>query len=121
MIQQIFSEEKRAVKNIVNRLFRVLLIASVGGILFVNIEAAKLSPGLQSQFNGLANTSSVGVVIVSFNTTTADSDSISTCSRSVGITSAVTFQRLGMVGAVLTAGQVRSTSGKFGGPLDLVQ
>ena len=31
-------------KNIVNRLFRVLLIASVGGILFVNIEAAKLSP-----------------------------------------------------------------------------
>ena len=77
-------------------------------LFYAGLNAATLSPALQSQMNGLTNDASVGVVIISFNT----SDGLSTANlnalRGVGITSGVTFQKLGMVGAVLTAGQVRT-------------
>ncbi len=72
------------------------------------ISAATLSPVLQRQMNGLANDASVGVVIISFNTSDGLSAANLNALRSVGITSGVTYQRLGMVGAVLTAGQVRT-------------
>ena len=47
-------------------------------------------------------------MIVSFNTSNGLTATNLNLLRSVGITSAVTFQKLGMVGAVLTAGQVRT-------------
>ncbi len=72
------------------------------------ISAATLSPVLQRQMNGLANDASVGVVIISFNTSDGLSAANLNALRGVGITSGVTFQKLGMVGAVLTAGQVRT-------------
>ena len=108
MLQRIFSRERKAVKIFVNRLFSLVLAAAIGGILIANVQAAKLSPMLQSQLDGMADTASVGVVIISFNTSNGLSLANTTLLRSVGITSGVTFQKLGMVGAVLTAGQVRT-------------
>jgi serine protease AprX len=70
--------------------------------------AARLSPALQNQLNGLANNASVGVVIISFNAPNGLTTSHLNVLRSVGITKGVTFQKLGMVGAVLTAGQIRA-------------
>ena len=95
-------------KIFVNRLFRLVLAAAIGGVLLANVQAAKLSPTLQSQLSGLADADSVGVVIISFNTTNGLSLANTTLLRSVGVTSGVTFEKLGMVGAVLNAGQVRA-------------
>jgi len=108
MVQRIFSGERKAVKIFVNRLLKSALAIAIGGALMANVQAAKLSPTLQSQLNGLADSASVGVVIVSFNTTNGLSLANTTLLRSVGVTSGVTFEKLGMVGAVLTAGQVRA-------------
>lgn len=71
-------------------------------------NAASLSPILRTQLNGLANDASVGVVIVSFNTSSGLTNSHLNILRGVGITKGVTFNKLGMVGAVLTTGQVRA-------------
>jgi serine protease AprX len=73
-------------------------------------NAATLSPQLRSQINGAADSLSVGVVIIDFNTSTGLSAAHLNILRGVDISSAVTFQKLGMVGAVLTAGQVRALS-----------
>src|SRR5436190_665605 len=70
--------------------------------------AATLSPKLQSQIAGAANNVSVGVVIVSFNTSTGLTNNHLNILRGVGILKGVTFQKLGMVGTVMTAGQVRT-------------
>lgn len=98
-------------KTIVNRLFSVLAVLIMAGAFFINADAAKLSPRLANQLNGLANNASVGVVIVSFNAPNGLTSTHLALLRGVGITSGVTFQKLGMVGAVLTAGQVRALSG----------
>ena len=86
----------------------VLTLAVTSVFAFSAAASAKLSPTLETQLAGLADDVSVGVVIVSFNTvsglTTAHLDLL----RGLGVTDAVTFQRLGMVGTVLNAGQVRS-------------
>src|SRR5690349_13257277 len=108
MVQRIFPGEKKVVKSLVNKLFSLVLAAAVCCLIATNIQAAKLSPTLQAQLNGLANSASIGVVIVSFNTSNGLSVTNLNLLRSVGITSGVTFQKLGMVGAVLTAGQVRT-------------
>ena len=99
-----------AVRIFVNRLLNLALAVAIGGVLIVNVQAAKLSPVLQSQLNGLTDSASVGVVIVSFNTTNGLNSTHLDLLRSLGVTSGVTFQKLGMVGAVLTAGQVRALS-----------
>lgn len=78
------------------------------GIFVFGAAAATLSPQLQNQISGLAGDASVGVVIVSFNTTTGLNSANLNILRGIGITSGVTFGRLGMVGAVVNAGQVRS-------------
>ena len=97
-------KNKQTFRGILNFAFSIVFAFG----LFAGINAATLSPALQGQMNGLANNASVGVVIISFNT----SDGLSTANlntlRAVGLTSGVTFQKLGMVGAVLTAGQVRT-------------
>ena len=88
--------------------FGLLIIAAVCAVFAANIQAAKISPRLQAQINGLADNASVGVAIVSFNTSNGLSSSHLNILKSLGITSGVTFDRLGMVGAVLNAGQVRA-------------
>jgi serine protease AprX len=75
-------------------------------------SAAKLGPTLVSKLNGLANTSPVGTVIVSFNTSTGLNTSHLTILTLVGITRGVKLQSLGMVAVPgVTAGQVRALAG----------
>ena len=62
------------------------------------------------RFPALSDNVSVGVVIVSFNSSNGLASSHLNILRGLGITQGVTFQKLGMVGAVLTAGQVRALS-----------
>lgn len=71
-------------------------------------RAAELSPVLESRLNGIANEVSLGVVIVSFESADGLNEGHLDVLRSIGITEGVTFQNLGMVGAVLNAGQIRS-------------
>lgn len=96
----------------INQTYRRLMSISVAivaaCILAIGVQAATLSPKLQSQINGLANNASVGVVIISFNTNNGLNLNHLNLLRSVGILKGVTYQRLGMVGAAMTAGQVRS-------------
>jgi serine protease AprX len=95
-------------------LFRKLsgfAFALATSVIFISsASGATLAPKLNQQIASLANDASVGVVVISFNTqplgglTSAHTNLL----RSVGVNSGVTYQKLGMVAAVLTAGQVRS-------------
>ena len=95
-------------RNGVRRVASLLSIAVISGILFLNVQAATLSPELQSQIAGISDDGSVGVVIVSFDTSSGLNESHINVLRGIGVDSGVTFQNLGMVGAVLNAGQVRA-------------
>ncbi len=95
----------------INRKNRILglAFAAIAAIsITISAAAATLSPKLSSQLSSLSNGASVGVVIISFNTSSGLTTTHLNLLRSVGVFSGVTFQKLGMVGAVLTAGQVRS-------------
>lgn len=94
--------------SVFNRFFRLSIAFAAAAFLFVGIQAATLSPALQSALNGRANSASVGVVIVSFKGANGLTLANLTLLQSVGVTKGVTFQKLGMVGAVMTAGQVRA-------------
>jgi len=74
-------------------------------------QAAKLSPTLQTTLASAANNLSVGVVIVSFNTTNGLNDTHLSILRSVGLNKGIKLNRLGMVAMVATAGQVRALAG----------
>lgn len=89
------------IRRIATTLFAILMISSA-------IGAATLSPTLQSQLGTLANTDSVGVVIVSFKTSEGLKDSHLSVLRGLGIRGGVTFPNLGMVGVHATAGQVKA-------------
>lgn len=91
----------------VRLVFFILIITSIH---LLNIKASVLSPVLQNQLTNLTNNAKVGVVIISFNTPTGLRESHLNVLRSLGILKGVTFPKLGMVGAVLTAGQVRMLS-----------
>ena len=71
-------------------------------------RAATLSPSLQQTLSSLSDSASVGVVIVSFNTTTGLSNSHLDLLRSVGIHQGLTMTNLGMVAMPATAAQVRA-------------
>src|SRR5436190_21636528 len=71
-------------------------------------QAATLSPTLQKTLASATNNAPVGVVIVSFNTTTGLNDSHLSILRSLGITRGLELNRLGMVALPATAGQVRA-------------
>ena len=102
--------------------FVVLAVVAMAGVLYfagfssrtggrtsaASVYAARLSPQLTSQVAGLGDAASVGVVIVSFNTSSGLTPANLDILRGVGVSSAVTFNKLGMVGAVLTAGQVKA-------------
>jgi serine protease AprX len=71
--------------------------------------AARISPALSSQLTSLADSSKVGTVIVAFNTGEGLKDSHLSTLRSLGITRAITFPRLGMVALpAANAAQVRA-------------
>ena len=98
-----------------NRIYQKFLslffgLALAAGFLAVQAQAAVLSETLRNQLNGLTDNVSVGVVIISFKTTNGLAGSHLNLLQNLGITKGVTFQKLGMVGAVLTAGQIRALS-----------
>jgi serine protease AprX len=74
----------------------------------LTISAATLSTTLRNQLNGLANTANVGIVIIAFNTNSGLNNSHLAFLHSLGITKGLTLQKLGMVAAPATAGQVRA-------------
>jgi serine protease AprX len=88
-----------------------LFVLALAGFFVFQTPAATLSRTLQDQIAGLSDGTSVGVVIVSFNTSNGLADSHLNILRNLGISQGVTFQKLGMVGAVLTAGQIRALAG----------
>lgn len=74
-----------------------------------SFASARLSPTLRTKLPSLSNAQSAGVVIIAFNTPPSGL-SLTNLSllRSVGIANGVTFQKLGMVATVATAGQIRA-------------
>lgn len=94
--------------NLFKKAFKMLLLATITSTLFTTADAAKIAPQLQNQIAGVADSSSVGVVVISFNTTSGLTTNHLNILRGIGVTAGVTYQKLGMVGAVLNAGQVRS-------------
>jgi serine protease AprX len=74
-------------------------------------HAATIGPTLSSTLNNVADSSTVGVVIVAFKTTSGLNASHLLALTSVGITSGIEFQQLGMVAAPATAGQVKALAG----------
>ncbi|HLM60451.1 MAG TPA: S8 family serine peptidase [Pyrinomonadaceae bacterium] len=92
------------------QVFGSIFIAAVLGVFCLQGQAATLSPKLQNQLSTLSDTASVGVVIVSFNTSSGLQESHLSILRSVGVTGGQTFPKLGMVSQPMTAGQVRALS-----------
>ena len=88
----------------------MVLALSVSAFVFSAYGAAALSPTLKAKLPTLSNSASAGVVIIAFKTQPGQGLTLAntTLLKSVGIVNAVTFQKLGMVGAVATAGQVRA-------------
>ncbi len=93
-----------AYRSILSLFFAVILI---GGTAFSG-QAAKLSPTLRATLPNLSDAASVGMVIVSFNTTNGLQNSHLNILRDVSITGGTTFPNLGMVAMPLTAGQIRA-------------
>lgn len=89
---------------------KVLLTLAVTGVVAIGAAAATVGPKLQAQIAGVPDSTSVGAVIVSFNAPNGLTNSHLNVLRGVGIISGVTYERLGMVAAVLNAGQVRALS-----------
>lgn len=87
---------------------RTLVITIFICIASAAASAAKLSPTLSSELGRLANTDSVGVVIVTFNTNSGLNASHLYTLLGVGISSGVTLPQLGMVAVSATAGQVKA-------------
>jgi serine protease AprX len=69
---------------------------------------AGLSPNLSTRLSRVSDSTSVGVVIVSFKTTSGLGNSQLDVLRGVGISNGVTLPHLGMVAVAATAGQVRA-------------
>jgi serine protease AprX len=91
------------------RAFAPVLCAAASLLLILGpASAATLGPSLTAKLNGLADTASVGTVIVSFNTSNGLSASHLATLTLAGISSGYKLQNLGMVAAPATAGQVRS-------------
>jgi serine protease AprX len=90
--------------------FAILVLFSL--LTLANVSAATLGPSLKSKLSGLAADAKVGTVIIAFNTKNGLQPSHLNVLRSLGITSGITLNRLGMVAAVATAGQVRALAAR---------
>jgi serine protease AprX len=87
---------------------RTVFSAMLLCILCAAASAARLNPSLASKLATLPDSAAVGVVIVSFNTTSGLNAAHLDALRAVGITRGITLQRLGMVATPATVGQVRA-------------
>src|ERR1044072_7747816 len=85
-------------------------IALLAILTVTNVSAATIGPSLQAKLSGLAADAKVGTVIISFNTTRGLQPAHLDALRGLGITRGLTLNRLGMVAAVATAGQVHALS-----------
>lgn len=90
------------------KVFGLMFVLALVGVLFGQSFAAKLSPTLQSKLNGLANSAQVGMVVVAFKTNNGLQPTHLNILRSVGVLGGQTFPTLGMVAQPMTAGQVRA-------------
>jgi serine protease AprX len=99
--------EKRysSVKTLSKTTFLALLFSIAFSL---TTQAATLSPKLSGTLSGLANGANVGVVIVTFQTTSGLNESHLNLLRSLGVTRGRAFEHLGMVAFPATAGQVRA-------------
>ena len=86
--------------------FSVLVL--LGIITVSNASAATLGPTLQSKLSGLVADAKVGTVIIAFNTNSGLKTAHLDALRAIGINKGITLNRLGMVAALATAGQVRA-------------
>lgn len=84
-------------------IFTLTIVVTAAGV-----NAATLSPALAAKLAQVSNTTSVGMVIVSFNTTNGLNEAQLNVLRGVGINKGFKLQHLGMVATVATAGQVRA-------------
>src|SRR5229473_3422633 len=74
-------------------------------------SGAVLGPSLNAKLPGLSDSSSVGTVIVTFNTTSGLNASHMAVLQAAGIVRGYTLQHLGMVATPATAGQIRALAG----------
>lgn len=95
----------KMIKRIAITLAAALLLSIAS---FSTTQAASLSPTLQRQLSQLGDSVSVGFVIVSFNSSNGLNTAHLDMLRGIGINKGITFQKLGMVGTIATAGQVRA-------------
>ncbi|HWS90181.1 MAG TPA: S8 family serine peptidase [Pyrinomonadaceae bacterium] len=86
--------------------FSVLML--LGLLTVANVSAATLGPSLQAKLAGLASDAKVGTVIIAFHTSKGLQPAHLDALRALGINKGLTLNRLGMVAAVATAGQVRA-------------
>ena len=94
------------------KIANILAVTIILCCAFVTASATTLSSTLSNQINKLANSAKVGVVIISFNTSTGLNASHLLALTSVGITKGITFQQLGMVAAPATVAQVKALAAK---------
>src|SRR4051812_10568451 len=92
------------VKRLVPVVLGILLVVLGHG---TTASAATVAPDLAARIANLADTADVGIVIVSFDTTTGLEPQHLGVLTGLGITSGYTLQTLGMVAVPATAGQVR--------------
>ncbi len=93
------------------RIASILILALLIGFATAAANAATLSPTLTAKLSQVSDSTSVGWVIVSFQTSNGLSSEHLNVLRSVGITKGITLSHLGMVATVATAGQVRALAG----------
>ncbi len=96
----------KAMHRKISAAFSVLVLLVI--IAGANVSAATLGPSLKTKLAGLASDAKVGTVIISFNTTKGLQPAHLDALRALGITKGLTLNRLGMVAAVATAGQVKA-------------
>jgi len=99
----------KAMLRRISAAFSILVLFSL--LTNADVSAATLGPSLQSKLSGLAPEAQVGTVIIAFNTTQGLQPANLDVLRGVGIDRGTTLDRLGMVAAVATAGQVRALAG----------
>ncbi len=98
-------------KSLARQATGLLFIATFIVAFTASIYASTLSPNLQNKLANAADGVSIGMVIVSFNTTNGLQESHLNVLRAVGVNGGQTFPILGMVAQPMTAGQVRALAG----------
>ncbi len=84
------------------------LFLSVAIFTALQIQAATLSPKIESQLISLTDNVNIGMAIVAFNAPNGLKENHLNILRGLGINAGYKFDTLGMVGTPLTAGQVRA-------------